>query len=253
MHPPGKRNCGTARADSAHGHRHPEEDGGTGPGSFAQQLIRFTDDYTGGLAGLAPAARELAKSRLFAERALFLSHRMPLLFRWQSELLILETSQLPIMQELRTNTLRTASALERASKVIQAFPSLIRSEREQVLKALPSQEPTLTNVAAHVAATLAAGQEMANSLNTTLQSFGDPVPHSRLHRSRETSRRHRATTDAVVGRCRSDAGVNQCGAHRRGQPGLCGLRLPQSGPADTSRVCEIDCGRRSHLARKPPG
>jgi hypothetical protein len=125
------------------------------------------------MAGLAPAARELAQSRLFAERALFLLHRMPLLLRWQTELLVLETSQLPIVQELRTNTFRTASALERASKVIQDFPSLIRSEREQLLKALPSQEPTLTNVAAHVAATLGAGQEMADSLNTTLQSFGD--------------------------------------------------------------------------------
>jgi hypothetical protein len=125
------------------------------------------------MAGLAPAARELAQSRLFAERALFLLHRMPLLLRWQTELLVLETGQLPIVQELRTNTLRTASALERASQVIQDVPSLIRSEREQLLKALPSQESTLTNVAAHLAATLGAGQEMTDSLNTTLQSFGD--------------------------------------------------------------------------------
>ena len=39
------------------------------------------------LSGLDPATREIAQTRLFAERALFVTQKMPMLLRWQTELL----------------------------------------------------------------------------------------------------------------------------------------------------------------------
>ena len=39
------------------------------------------------LAGMDPAVREIAQTRIFAERALYVTQKMPMLLRWQTELL----------------------------------------------------------------------------------------------------------------------------------------------------------------------
>lgn len=122
------------------------------------------------LAGLDPAARELAQTRLFGERTLFLAQRKPTLVRWQGELFVLEAAAMPPLLEVRTNTTQVAQALARASKTVEQFPALVRSEREAILNALPSQEPTLTNLATQVTAILEAAREMSDSLNATLKT-----------------------------------------------------------------------------------
>jgi hypothetical protein len=123
------------------------------------------------LSGLDPAARELAQTRVFAERALFLGHRMPTLLRWQTELLALETAEMPWLRELRTSTIEAAGALNRAAGAVQELPSLVRSERQEILKALTLHESSLTNLAAHTTTTIQAGQVMMESVNTTLKMF----------------------------------------------------------------------------------
>jgi hypothetical protein len=123
------------------------------------------------LSGLDPAARELAQTRLFAERALFTAQRMPMLLRWQMELLLLESSETPAIQEMRTNTAQIAAWLERTGNIVEAVPSLIRSERKEILEAVASQELGLTNVAAQVKAALDAGRHMSDSFNSTLTVF----------------------------------------------------------------------------------
>lgn len=120
------------------------------------------------LAGLGPAARELAQTRLFGERTLFLAHRKPTLLRWQAELLVLETAQTPPVLEVRSNTTETVAALQRVSKTVEQLPVLVRSERAAILEALPSREPLLTNFVAQLAAMLQAGIRLSDSLNTTL-------------------------------------------------------------------------------------
>lgn len=122
------------------------------------------------LARLEPAARELAQTRLFAERALFLGQRKPTLLRWQVELLVLETAATPPMREIRTNSTEVAGALQRASKTVEELPALIRSEREAIFKALPSQAAALTNLASQLTAILEAGTKLSESFNTTLQT-----------------------------------------------------------------------------------
>src|SRR5215831_3300499 len=64
------------------------------------------------LAGLSPAARELAQTRLFGERTLFLAHRKPTLLRWQAELAVLEISETPPLLELRSSTTGMVAALD---------------------------------------------------------------------------------------------------------------------------------------------
>ena len=122
-------------------------------------------------AGLDPAVREVTRTRLFAERALYAMERMPFLIRWQTEVL---TRQL-LRQEQVTNALtsvdRLSRAAESASQTAAELPDRITAERKAILDALETQEGKLRNLSAEVSQTLSAGERMSTSLNTTLTTF----------------------------------------------------------------------------------
>src|SRR5690606_2332970 len=139
------------------------------------------------LSGLDPATRELAETRLFAERALFLAQRMPDLLRWEMELFTLKTVEMPQLQQLLTNSTQLAAAADRFSQVAAHLPTLLSTERERLLGALKEQETGLSALAREVRHTLATGGQMADSTNMALKTFqevtarvnsGPPDPHA---------------------------------------------------------------------------
>jgi len=123
------------------------------------------------LAGLDPATRELAQTRLFAERALFVTREMPQLLRWQTELLSANTVALPPVIQLVTNSTQIAASVERFASVAEKLPGQLHTEREETFKALESQAQNLTPLVSEVRQTLAAGSQMSTSLNTALTTF----------------------------------------------------------------------------------
>lgn len=143
--------------------------------------------------GLDPTVREIAKTRLFAERALFSIQWMPWLLRWQSELLVLEaTNQPEIAQTLKDVTSlsdsiqRASLAAEQLSATAAMLPDQLAREREALVEALDSQEAQITTL-------LQAGSEMSVSVNTTIESLdalmkrfgvGEPKPPRDPNRKR---------------------------------------------------------------------
>ena len=123
------------------------------------------------LSGLDPAVREIAQTRLFAERALFVTQKMPMLLRWQTELLSVNAVEMPAVQQLVTNSTQIAASVERFARVAEQLPAQVSAEREEILKALQSQEKNLTPLVNEVRQTLTAGTQMSTSLNTTLTTF----------------------------------------------------------------------------------
>lgn len=123
------------------------------------------------LSGLDPATREIAQTRLLAERALHVAQRMPMLLRWQAELLAVNTADLPVVQQLTTNSTELTASVDRFARVAEQLPRQISTEREEILKALQSQEKGLATLAAEFRQTLVAGSQMSTSLNTTLTTF----------------------------------------------------------------------------------
>ena len=121
--------------------------------------------------GLDPAVREVTRTRLFGERALFAFERMPFLVRWQTELL---AEQL-LRQEQLTNTLASADrltrAIESASQTAASLPDRVTAERKAILDSLDKQEGKLKELSAEVSQTLTAGEKMSTSLNTTISTF----------------------------------------------------------------------------------
>jgi len=96
---------------------------------------------------------------------------MPHVLRWQTELLALNTTQLPVVQQLVTNSTQIAASVERFAAVSEKLPGQVSAEREQILKTLQSQEKELAGLAGEVRQTLLAGSQMSTSLNTTLTTL----------------------------------------------------------------------------------
>jgi len=137
------------------------------------------------LAGLDPATREIAQSRLLAERALFVTQKMPQLLRWQMELLALNALSGPVVQDLVSNTTQLSAAVERISLTTAQLPAQVDRQREEIFKALDAQEAKLTPLVAEVRQALGNGREMSDSLHITIGSMdalmkrfgvGEPTP-----------------------------------------------------------------------------
>ena len=125
------------------------------------------------LAGLDPATRELANTRLFAERGLFLARHMPELIRWETELLVIQTAEMPQMERLLANTTQLSESADRFSQTAESLPGFISAERQQIVQALNAQLPGLTSLAAQTEKALDAGKLMSNGTTATLKSFQD--------------------------------------------------------------------------------
>ena len=123
------------------------------------------------LSNLDPTRREIAQARLFAERALYVSQKMPTLLRWQSELLSINVLEQPALQQWTTTAAQIASSVERLTRVAEQLPQQVSAEREAILKALEAQEQTLRPLLAEARQTLTAGTELSSSMNTTLNTF----------------------------------------------------------------------------------
>jgi hypothetical protein len=108
---------------------------------------------------------------LFAERGLYVAQKMPQLLRWQLELLNLNALSSPVVQQVVANTTQLTVAVDRISRVAEQLPAQVDQQREELIKALEAQERQLTPLVGEVRQTLAAGQDMSASLNTTLVTF----------------------------------------------------------------------------------
>lgn len=122
-------------------------------------------------AGLDPAVREVTRTRLFAERALYAAERFPYLVRWQTEALTDDVLRQPPVASALQSADRLSRAAESASTTAASLPDRIRAEREAIVEALEGQEGKLRALSAEVGQTLSAGERMSTSLHTTLVAF----------------------------------------------------------------------------------
>jgi hypothetical protein len=123
------------------------------------------------LSGLDPATREIAQTRLLAERALFVSQRMPDILRWQAELLSYQSLDTPEMQSLLETTEVVGQAAQRISQTVTELPQTIRSEREAIIAALAEQESGLTELVSETKEALIAGERAITASESALKTF----------------------------------------------------------------------------------
>jgi len=104
---------------------------------------------------------------------LFLARHMPELIRWETELLVIQTAEMPQMERLLANTTQLSESADRFSQTAEGLPDFISAERQQIVQALNAQLPGLTSLAAQTEKALDAGKLMSNGTTATLKSFQD--------------------------------------------------------------------------------
>jgi hypothetical protein len=128
--------------------------------------------------GLDPAVREVTRTRLFAERAMFTLQRMPFLLRWQTELLAYRLADMSEVRQALTTTAKLSESVERISRASEnisqtasQLPDRISAERKEIMSALEQQEGKLRDLASEVNRSLVFGDKLSTSLNTTITTF----------------------------------------------------------------------------------
>jgi hypothetical protein len=137
-------------------------------------------------AGLDPAVREVTKTRLFAERAMFTLQLMPTIVRWQTELLAYELADQPPTKQVLADADRFTQSTEVFARTAEQLPKLVNDQREaaiqqllagvaversNILASLVSEEKKARDLLAETRSTLNAGGEMATSLNAAIKSL----------------------------------------------------------------------------------
>jgi len=115
-------------------------------------------------AGMEPAVREVAQTRMFGERVLFVTQNMPTLLRWQAELLSVNAVEMPTVQQLISNSTQLSVSVERFAYVAEKLPEQLSTEREEIIKALQTQGKDIASL-------MEQGTQFSASLNTTFTTF----------------------------------------------------------------------------------
>lgn len=130
-------------------------------------------------AGLDPAVREVTRTRLFAERAMFTMQRMPFLLRLQTELLAYELTAQPAFQSALSNSAqlsdsagRISRAAESISESVARLPDRLSAERKEILAALELQENQLHDLVVGIDRALISGKGLSDSLSITVTNVG---------------------------------------------------------------------------------
>jgi hypothetical protein len=129
-------------------------------------------------AGLDPAVREVTRTRLFAERALYAVQRMPHVLRLQVELLTERMIQREQLAQALVDVTRLSQSADRLSRVsetaveiVKPLPDRLTAEREAIIAAFTQQEGALLKLSEEVGRTMREAEGMADSFNATLTTF----------------------------------------------------------------------------------
>lgn len=91
------------------------------------------------LAGLEPAARELALSRQFAERTLFWAQRLPMLVEDELQIAVARTQQQPEVVGVLADAARVSNAADSLARTAAGLPDQLRAEREAAIGQLSAE------------------------------------------------------------------------------------------------------------------
>ncbi len=123
------------------------------------------------LASLDPATRELAETRLFGERTLFLTQRIPQLMEWQMELLAYRTSRMPEISSVIDSAEGISKSSERFSLAVASLPDVIHREQETLMARLKEQQEGLDKLSRDSSNTFAQGTKMAEAAREVLVTY----------------------------------------------------------------------------------
>ena len=118
---------------------------------------------SGFLAPVGDAKKAVDDVRLLAERAFYISKRLPFLMNWQMRSAIDETLNDPQVKDVTANFTRVSTTMER-------IPADIARERAAIFSEMNRQQPFLNNMFAQVRGTVAETNQLAAQIESITKS-----------------------------------------------------------------------------------
>lgn len=122
-------------------------------------------------AGLEPAAREVERTRQLGLRALFFLQHAPRLVAAESEYRLLRLRDSPEAHQVLASMERVSTGLESLAATVATIPTVVRQEREELLRSLQEGEAPLAQLLRELQATLEAGETMSVEVNAGVRAL----------------------------------------------------------------------------------
>lgn len=125
------------------------------------------------LADTDAATAEIRKSRMFAERALFLAGRMPMLMSWQAELLAYDLALSPEVQQSLANATSVSDSIRQLSDDVKALPERIDSQIRTTMDQIDQREQAINGVVTNVREGLTEADAVAANLDAVVSNLSN--------------------------------------------------------------------------------
>jgi hypothetical protein len=135
------------------------------------------------LAGLHPAVREIQRSRILGERAIYYAERTPMLLDLQTRTLTAALADMPESRSVLASVDRVGVSAATIAETAAALPETFSKERDatiqQLVTTMEQQQGTMKELLVEFRTSFAAGHEAADSIRLmldTVQTLKVPVP-----------------------------------------------------------------------------
>lgn len=117
------------------------------------------------------AVMQMAEARFFAERALFLAGRMPLLISWQAELLAYDLALAPEVTQSLTSIQNTSAAIAQLSDDLHALPDRLNQQLQQSMDMLDQRQAKFSELVGEVRASMADAQQLTDRVDVVAKDL----------------------------------------------------------------------------------
>jgi hypothetical protein len=164
------------------------------------------------MAGLDSTTAALHETRLWGDRAMYYTQRMPALLNWQAELLTYQLAAQPESQQVLSNVASLSASAASFSKTADQLPAIINEQRQaaiqQVLDTFATQEVKARGLLSEAQQTLSVGNDMAVSVNRAINSLDELILHISSSHTNHVSTTNAASFDVLdYGRAASQIGA----------------------------------------------
>lgn len=131
----------------------------------ARSILADVRRGTGFLAPVSEAVDNLDRARKFAERAFFLSKRLPLIVGWQADDTVSRVLAKQEVQDALALLSRSATALDESVALLRALPESFDDERKALFVDLDARQKSVDQTLARLEVALASGAQIVDGIN----------------------------------------------------------------------------------------
>lgn len=126
------------------------------------------------------AVAQVREARLFAERALFLAGRMPLLMSWQAELLAYDLALAPEVQQSLKNMQSVSASISQLSDDLHALPDRLDAQVQRSVDMFDQREANLSRLVGDVRSGIGDAQQLTQGVDVAARNLREVASETKV-------------------------------------------------------------------------